>query len=176
MVLPKELQGAWSVLAPAQLVKLKKGETQSSIGQMLKFTLTDTEAVVSVKGQEIKTSLTWSTFSGQQIENSNVSFILQVPAAIQAKLGGATQLTWVWEVESETKMKADIPSELIAGIRHEMTGLGLDAAHIDPLIKTLTDEKFEADKGGGAGSGTETMLMVVLGLAVVWMLMNYKKR
>ena len=53
------LQGAWSVLAPAQLVKLKKGQTQSSIGQMLKFTLTGTEAVVSVKGQEIKTSLTW---------------------------------------------------------------------------------------------------------------------
>ena len=174
MVLPKELQGAWSVLAPAQLVKLKKGETQSSIGQMLKFTLTDTEAVVSVKGQEIKTSLTWSTFSGQQIENSNVSFVLQVPAEIQAQLGGATQLTWVWEVESETKMKADIPSELIAGVRSEMASMGLDSGHIDPLIKTLTDEQFEANKG--AGSGTETMLMVVLGLAVVWMLMNYKKR
>ena len=59
-----------------------------------------------------------------------------------------------------TRADADLANKLISSAEH------------DAFIKELNTVEVTCTKGGGS---METMLVVVLGLAVVWMLMNYKK-
>ena len=93
------------------------------------------------------------------------------------KVGTAVTYDFTVEDDKGTKMTSDLPSEVtdpgMTAAKAELTSGAVTKAQYDSWVAMLTSTKVTATKGGAFTM--ETMLGVVLGLAIVWMLMNYKK-
>ena len=162
MAIPSDLQGKWTLTIPA---------IGNRASDRVSFTLTADEFHTAA-AQKSPAHYTGVSSSSGSYKGGQISFQFIAPK------NPVLTTTYVLTVldDEGTKMHGPLPPEGIkAGAIYASAQLAnktITQAEYDEIIQTLDAAVITATKGGGS---METMLMVVLGLAVVWMLMNYKK-
>ena len=163
MSLPEVLRGPWRIAGTG--------------GVSQKFTLTEHAAINNMPSGDITEILNWTpgSLGTDNIIGGLISWVLQLPAEDATSLG-IKQISYDFRVVSESKLQGKAPPELIQvgdaeideGVKDKHYTVAVGAQ----MKAAIRANPMTATKGG---MSMEIMLAVVLGLAIVFMMMNYKK-